>query len=231
MDPDATTIFLAKVDPSSSSSSIIDEAKGPLELFSWLQLQQSDDGPPRTAIKSNPPTSKCARDLAPGDVILDHGAPCRVLHFPGPADADGKLLLKVWNIYNNEAIDVSAGVDEEVTMVATRVTRYYVVCLFFPSPFPLASFVQSYDARTFPGRLAAAARVRANEVLLSLKQNVAPAQVVPGTLVLRKQEGGSEDNPDLVFDMPGGCKLGDSLQTFFNTARLFRMPVSESRTL
>lgn len=246
MDPDTTTIYLKKVEPSSSppitnkerktlnsSPSMTNKEKKtlklkpkPLELYSWLKLHSSDRQP-RTAIFTFEPKPKRFRDLLPGDVILDLGKPCRVVQPPGPADEDGIIYLKAWDVFNDKASDMLAGVDEDVTMVATRVSRYSIVCPYSQSPISSSSFIQSF-ARTGHLKLAAA-RVPANQLCI-LKRNVPPAKLVPGTLVLRKQEGRIKENPNRVFEMPGG-KVGDSLRRFYNNARRFGMPISESSTL
>ena len=58
-----------------------------------------------------------------------------------------------------------------------------------------------------------------------LQRDVTADEAVPGTLVLQKQEGLIEDNPERVFKLPGG-ELGPSLLPFFNTAQKYRLPIS-----
>ena len=58
-----------------------------------------------------------------------------------------------------------------------------------------------------------------------LQRDVPADEAVPDTLVLQKQEGLIEDNPERVFKLPGG-ELGPSLLPFFNTAQKYRLPIS-----
>ena len=57
------------------------------------------------------------------------------------------------------------------------------------------------------------------------QRDVPADEAVPGTLVLQKQEGLIEDNPERVFKLPGG-ELGPSLLPFFNKAQRYRLPIS-----
>lgn len=122
MDPHASTIFLTKADPST-----IEDEEEPLEIGSWLTLYEGE-GPPRTAIKCFEPEPKPAKELVTGDVVLNLGTPYRVLEDPGPPDADGGILLKVRDIFADEAVDLPLSAEEDITMVAASTTRYYVVC-------------------------------------------------------------------------------------------------------
>ena len=130
-DTRASIISPSKPEPSSSTAAE-DE---PLELGSWLTLHQGD-GPPRTAIRCFEPKPKRARELQPGDVFLDLGAPCRVVDTPGSPDASGLVALKVWDLFAAEEIKLVAVGEEEMTMVATVRARYGVVWL-------LVSFVNA----------------------------------------------------------------------------------------
>ena len=125
MDSRTSDIYLTKAKPSSAE----DEAE-PLDIGSWLTPYQGDD-PPRTAILCFEPKPKLAKEIKKGDVILNTGSPCRVLDAPCSAYADGEILIKVHNIFANEATEFVTEDIEEITMVVTRQTRYYVVC--FPS--------------------------------------------------------------------------------------------------
>ncbi len=127
MDPQSSTIFLTKAEPSS-----VEDEEEPLEIGSWLTLYQGD-GPPRTAILCYEPKPKMAKEIKKGDVILDNGSPCRVLDAPDSADAHGEILIKVFDIFADEATDFITDSTEQVTMVATWRTRYYVVCYFLPA--------------------------------------------------------------------------------------------------
>ena len=129
MDPRASTIYLTKSRPPSVEDE--DEAE-PLEIGTWLTLYQGD-GPPRTAILCFEPKPKMAREIKKGDVIHDHGSPCRVLDAPGSADADGEILIKVFDIFADETTDFITDDTEQITMVATWRTRYYVVCYSVPA--------------------------------------------------------------------------------------------------
>ena len=125
MDSRTSDIYLTKAKPSSAE----DEAE-PLDIGSWLTPYQGDD-PPRTAILCFEPKPKLAKEIKKGDVILNTGSPCRVLDAPCSAYADGEILIKVHNIFANEATEFVTEDIEEITMVVTRQTRYCVVC--FPS--------------------------------------------------------------------------------------------------
>ena len=48
----------------------------------------------------------------------------------------------------------------------------------------------------------------------TLRRNSPPAKVFPGAFVLQRQEGLAGENPDIVFNRPGG-RLADSLLPFF----------------
>ena len=122
MDPDASTIFFTKADPST-----IEDEEEPLEIGSWLTLYEGD-GPPRTAIKCFEPDPKPAKEIVTGDVVLNTGTPYKVLEDPGPPNADGKILLKVRDIFTDEVVDLSFAAEEDITMVAASTTRYSVVC-------------------------------------------------------------------------------------------------------
>lgn len=130
-DPRTSTILLTKAKPSSAR-----DEEGPLDLGSWLTPYQGDD-PPRTAILCFEPKPKVAKDIKKFDVILDNGSPCRVLDAPYSAGADGEILIKVYDIFANEATDFITDDIKGITMVATRLTRYYVVYFSLPACIPI----------------------------------------------------------------------------------------------
>lgn len=103
----------------------------PLDIKSWLTLYQGD-GPPRTAISCFEPKPNRAKDIRKGDVFLNIGSPRRVLKAPSPPDADGEVLIKVYDIAADETTDFIKDTIEDTMTCTTRHMRYSVVCISLP---------------------------------------------------------------------------------------------------
>ena len=53
----------------------------------------------------------------------------------------------------------------------------------------------------------------------TLQRHIPPAEVIPGTFVLQKQEGLAEENPDSLFNRPEG-RLADPLLPFLRRRKI-----------
>ena len=71
---------------------------------------------------------------------------------------------------------------------------------------------------TFPPKLVPFQAFYSDAKETTLPRNVPPAKVIPGTFVLQKQDGQAEENPDIVFNRPGG-RLADSLLSLLDGGR------------
>ena len=114
---------------------------------------------------------------------------------PSPPDFDGKFFMKPYDIFGNETVDFVA---DDNNMYHTA---YEIFCglLFLPD---------IGIAKTTPACLP-----DVNE--LTLKRNVPSTQVVPGALVMRKQECRVEANPVRIFEIPGSGSTGWPLASSF----------------
>ena len=121
MDRHASTIVFKKAE-----ASIPEEEKHPFAIGSWFTLYQGD-GRPRSAILCFEPEPKRAKDIERFEVILNKGRACRVLKTPTPLDADGKIFIRIYDIFGDETTVLVTDDREEITMVAARYTRYNLV--------------------------------------------------------------------------------------------------------